>query len=377
MNCLADPIGADVGCLPASLISVPSRKVKCTANGTLSTSSTNGNGFILIRPGQLLFNNAVAIGTVTAQNAITYTTASFTGNSFAQNTNTAPAGSVVAAATNSEYTTTDCGSGASATTGIQWRMVACAIEIEATTPWSSRGGLCTGICEPNHYSLNGQLESDVNKLDGAWRDAVSSGGDSKFVLKYAGPADPKEFEFTHAYLGDPDGTSLAIDQCNPYMGIFISGPNSQTYSWKVVGHFEVIGAKARGKTVTWPDPHGAAVASTIMSKAHAENGGNHHDSPGFWGTISSALHEGIKMTSSGLDKVAGLAKSATHAIEALPGPSMLMKYGVPALEQYAGMSSGRAAPRVAARPSAPAIMPRSVPRIAAKPSVKAIKPKKR
>ena len=317
LNCLADPIGADTGCLPASLISVPSRKIKCQASGTLSTSSTNGNGYILIRPGQLLFNDGTSVGGSTAQNAIVYTTASFTGSAFNANTNATPAGSVMAAATNSEYTTTDCAA-AGATVGIQWRMVACAIEIEATTPWSTRGGLCTGICEPNHFSLGGQLESDVNKLDGAWRDAVSSGGDSRFVLKYAGPADPKEFEFTNAYLGNPDSGAFSVEQCNPYMGIFISGPNSQTYSWKVVGHFEVIGAKARGKTVTWPDPHGAAVASTIMSKAHAENGGNHHDSPGFWGTISSALSEGVKMTSSGLDKVAGLAKSATHALEALP-----------------------------------------------------------
>lgn len=360
--CMADPFSADTGCLPASLVSVPSKKMKVFASGTLSTSSTNGNGFILIRPGLLVCSDNPSAN----NGGIRYTTSTFTGTTFSNTTGTV---GVSAAQTNSEYLST--GAAATASTGFQWRMVSCGIELEATTAWSTRGGLVTGICEPDHATLHNLAETDVAGLDASFRDAVSSGGDSKFQLKYNGPANPSDLD----YQTTCNGTE-AISQC--FMGMFISGPNSQTYMWRVVAHFEIIGYAARGKTVTWPDPHGAGLTQAIISKTHAENGSNHHDSPGFWGTLSSALHEGIKATSSGLDKVANLAKSATKVVENLPGPAMLMKYGVPALEQYAGASSGRVSmPRVAARPSYPAIQPRSVPRIAAKPSVKAIKPKKR
>ena len=332
MLCLADPIAADVGCMPTSLISVPSRKMKVFASGSLGTSSTNGNGFIIIRPGMCAFNNNLS----STVGAIRYTTGAFTGSAF--NLDTATTG-VMGAQTNSEYQISQVGT--SAINGIQYRLVACAIEVEASTPWSTRGGIVNGICEPDHSNLGGANEANIAILDSAFREAVSSGGDSKFQVKYNGPADPTDLDYHTTATG-----SEPINEA--FMGIFFSGPIGQTYLWRVVAHFEIIGASARGKTITWADPHGAGLAQAIVAKTHAENGANHHDSNSFWGTISNALHEGVRMTSSGLDKVAGLAKSATKAITSLPGPAVALSAGKQLLGSYASGAIPRAppAPRV-------------------------------
>lgn len=318
--CLADPFGATTGCLPAAILNIPSRKMKTYATGTLSTSSTTGTGFILVRPAWMAFAGS---GGATI-NAVTFSNSSFTGTAFDNNDATT---GVDIAQSNSEYL-----SGAvstSVSSGIQYRLVACAIEVENTTPWSTRGGLATGVCEPNHLSLNGKTEPEISVLDGAFRESVSSGGNSKFTLKYNGPVEPGELDYSDSILnGAPNNL--------PFMGIWFSGPNSQTYMWRVVAHFEIVGTSARGKTATWSDPKGAGLGQTIMNKAHTEAGSQHHDSPGFWGTLSNALHTGVAATAEGAAKAAHFAVSAGNFITSLPGPRMLAKLGQSLASGYAG-----------------------------------------
>jgi len=341
LECMADPFTAEAGCLPVSLTAIPSRKMKVFASGTLTSSSTNGNGFILVSPGLLVANNSgdMDVG------AIRTTTASFTGTAFDTTTSLA----VVASNSNSDYVEADIGNTPDA--GIQYRLVSCGVEVEATTPWSTRGGLVSGVCQPNHRALNGVNENELTNMDAAFREAVSSGGDSKFQLKYNGPVDPVELGYCSviSLLGGVSGTD-PYPANRPIMGIWFSGPNSQTYMWRVVAHFEVIGYAARGKTVTWPDPKGAGLAQAVVAKAYNQSGANHHNSQTFWETISHALHEGKKVTASGYEKVLQYGKTAIKFVEDMPSASVLfgeVESAAPMIAMAA--RSSRAAPRVRAK----------------------------
>lgn len=337
LECLADPFSAPSGCMPVSLTAIPSRKCKVFASGTLSTSSTNGNGFILVSPGFLIANNGGDADT----GPIRYTQPNFTGTAFDM---TIALNTVATAQSNSDYADTDITANSDA--GIQYRMVSCGIEVEATTPWSNRGGLVTGICQPNHRTLVGVTENELTNMDAAFREAVSSGGDSKFQLKWNGPVDPAE-------LGYCANLSLVASPADPYppnrpvMGIWFSGPNSQTYMWRVVAHFEVIGYAARGKTITWADPKGAGLAQAVVSKAHNEAGASHHNSQSFWETLSHALHDGKKATSSGYEKMLEYGKAAVKFVEDIPSASTIFGE-VEAAAPYAAMAarSARSAPRM-------------------------------
>jgi len=341
LECMADPFTAETGCLPVSLTAIPSRKMKVFASGTLSTSSTNGNGFILVSPGLLVANDPgdMDVG------AIRTTTASFTGTAFDTTTSLA----VLAQNSNSDYVEADIGNSPDA--GIQYRLVSCGIEVEATTPWSSRGGLVSGVCQPNHRALNGVNENELTNMDAAFREAVSSGGDSKFQLKYNGPIDPVELGYCAAIslLGGVSGTD-PYPANRPIMGIWFSGPNSQTYMWRVVAHFEVIGYAARGKTITWADPKGAGLAQAVVAKAHNQSGANHHNSQTFWETLSHALHDGKKATSAGYEKMLQYGKAAVKFVEDMPSASTIfgeVESAAPMIAMAA--RSSRSAPRVRAK----------------------------
>jgi len=337
LECMADPFTAEAGCLPVSLTAIPSRKMKVFASGTLTSSSSNGNGFILVSPGLLVANNPGDIDV----GAIRTTTALFTGTAFDTTTSTA----VVANNSNSDYVEADIGNTPDA--GIQYRLVSCGVEVEATTPWSTRGGLVTGVCQPNHRALNGVNENELTNMDAAFREAVSSGGDSKFQLKYNGPVDPVELGYCAAIslLGGVSGTD-PYPANRPIMGIWFSGPNSQTYMWRVVAHFEVIGYAARGKTVTWPDPKGAGLAQAVVSKAFNQSGANHHNSQSFWETLSHALHEGKKATETGYEKMITYGKSAVKFIEDIPSASSIFGEVESAAPMILAARSTRSAPRM-------------------------------
>jgi len=360
LECMADPFGAETGCMPVSLVAIPSRKCKVISSGTLSTSSTNGNGFIMVSPGWLVVNDSG--GGIPVVGAIRTTTPSFTGTAFDLTLSAA----VSAGYSNSDYTYADIGSASDV--GVQYRLVSCGIEVEATTAWSSRGGLVTGICQPNHRSLVSITENELTNMDAAFREAVSSGGDSKFQLKYAGPAEPAELGYIHALNLVANNENVGYNK--PMMGIWFSGPNSQTYMWRVVAHFEIIGYAARGKTTTWADPSGAGLAQAVVSKAHNFAGATHHNSQSFWETLSHALIEGKKATSSGYEKLLQYGKVYSKFVDAIPAASTIFGE-VEAIAPYAAMAarSTRSAPRMrglkATRPA-----PRRTTRTTTRPTVR-------
>lgn len=350
MAAMADPFSAEEAAMPASLICIPTRKMKVRASGTLSTSSTNGNGFISIRPMMLAAN--------TDQNAtngaIRYTTATFTGAAIAHDTTTAPAGSVAAAFSNSDFSYLG-GIGAipSSTGGIAVRLVTCAIEVEAITPWSTRGGSVTGVCEPDHLELGGATEANLNAIDASFKHSVSSGGESKFTLKYNGPVNPAEFDFNSAAVVPATAGN------NVMMAMFFSGPNSQQYNFNVVAHFEVIGSAARGKTASHPDPVGAGLVQAAIGIAHHNSGQVHHEHKDFFNAIGSALHEGLSMTTSGLNKAVHIAGGVSKFIASLPGPKAAAFLGTQAINAYSGGVRMASAPRIASGIPRQAIAPRA------------------
>lgn len=359
LECIADPISAPTGCLPTSMVTIPTRKIKVTAQGSLQTSSA-GNGFIVVRPGMMIANDPQNA----SNGAVTYT----------QSTSTQTAITVDSALTgmsqassNSDYTRAQIGVASNASPNlIQYRLVSCAIEIENTTNWEKRGGQVVGVCEQDHQSLNGYNFNQIANLDAAIREGVSSGGVSRFQLKYNGPATPDDLDFTTEAIG-------TTPICQPFMAFFMqSSTDIQVYSWRVAAHFEVIGGAARMKTVTWPDPHGAALVQAIMAKAHNEASQSHHDSPTWWQTLGHSLVEGVKSVASGVDKLHVLKKVAVGALEsAVPGSGLIVDAGQAAYAAYSA-----AAPMRSIAPRAP---PRAKPKAkkAAKPSKSVFKPRRK
>jgi len=272
LTALADPIGAEEGCLPSGLISLPSRKIKVASRGTFVASGTNGNGFILLQPGFLVANDA---------SPVTRTSSDFAGSTF---TTTAGIG-VIKEQSNSEYPASSFNS-----TDLQWRLVSAALEVECTTPWSARGGSIAGICTQDHQSLNAQDVSQLLEYDAAWNEAISSGGSSKWCVKYNGPTIPGDLEYNSQVSG-ADASSG-----NACMGIFVSGVNSASFIYRAVAHFEVIGRNVRGKTTVIPDVQGAAIANMAMASAAKMSGRQNHNSNSWWESLGKHIKSGIRET---------------------------------------------------------------------------------
>lgn len=369
LECLADPIAAPIGCLPAGQVSVPSRKVKYWAQGTMQTNAS-GNGFILVRPGMMVANDDQNVTT----GAIRYTQSAFAGTVISNDTTTV---GVTNAASNSEFQRANFNN-ASASTGLQYRLVSCGIEIENVTPWSTRGGTVAGVCDQAHDSLNGlNITSFCNK-DEAFREGVSSAGEARFQLKYNGPATPDELDFV-TYVSTNDSN------CRDFMCMFITGASSiQTFSWRVAAHFEIIGFQARGKTVTWPDPHGASLVQCILAKAHNESSQCHHDSPTWWQQLGHSLVSGVKAVASGVDKLHIVKRVAVDALESVvPGSAAVIDGAtIAAKAGYDVYKAGRNVydnyqathARIAPRPRA---APKARKPKAKKPSASVFKPKRR
>lgn len=357
LDCLADPISAPTGCLPTSMVNIPSRKLKVTAQGSFQTGATGGAvGFILVRPGSMITNDD---NNTAGDGAIRYTTSAFTGATLSATTVTT---GVLAANSNSDYTKAQIGVATSASPNlVQYRLVSCAIEIENTTPWQTRGGQVVGVCEQNHQNLDGYNYTQLANLDCAFREGISSSGVSRYQLKYNGPADPSDLDYSSGIGGG------SIPICQAFMAIMVSADvdSIQTFAFRVAAHFEVIGGAARTKTVTWPDPHGASLVQSIMAKAHNEASQANHDSPVWWQTLGRSLLEGAKAVASGVDKLHVLKKVAVGALEsAVPGSGALIDVGQAAYAAYAAAAPMRS------------IAPRAAPRAKPKTAKKAAKPSK-
>lgn len=269
---MSDPFDCEEGaCLPLASI-VETQKSRVFMRTSFSTG-TLGFGFILLNPDLFGTSSASAWASTSA-----YASSVFS--------NVATA-TVLAASSNAPYTTAN----------VERRLVSIGIRVCNRTQVLYREGLVAGICTPAHESLDNVDLGAVSAYDQCFRQTVDS-GKTTYSVKWNGPKFSYEQEFTTG------ATSM-----EPCMGICAvsSGSNAQVYDVLIVGHYEYSGSLPRTKSMTWPDPQGAAIVMGAQSRAAMLSTSASHDSPDWWRSFRSTLVEGARLA---LPYVVPAAKAA-------------------------------------------------------------------
>ncbi len=332
-KCLENPTEAAEGCIPATFVAPPSRKLKVWASGG-AASAAGGIFFVMVRP--LL--GAASNAATTSLNYVTYSDGLAV--VAATNNNSSTLG-VDAVPSNSPFNT----SSFSGTT-LQVRHVATEIQVWNETSPLSRQGSLWGLCEPDHGGLNNVSSGDLAAYESSWSASIGA-GDKRYSLKWNGVVDPSELEYTSDLSA---GTTVS-----PNM-VICSGPNTTAQSWRfrVTSHYEIIGRAATGKTDNWVDPAGAGIVNNAAASA-ARAAGRHHSGSSEWlsafrGHVLGGLRHLAPMARSvALAAAPHLPVAALSYATGNPGPLLASVAGKGALVGQAGKKKKGKAAAIQAR----------------------------
>lgn len=291
---LMNPFEGPMGCVP-STPALLSRKVRVFARTTMTTG-TNQFGFVCADP-----RSSTANGNV----CLKVTTATYAGTTF--DLATTPPTGVTDVVSNSDYATLG------GTTGITVRPVGSGIRMRYAGTELNRGGIVVGLQDPNHNSLQGRtqanLESDINSK----RFTVSR----NWVTVLYKPAYQADTDFGNIVAN----TGAAADLCF-FMGLCCTAPATAAAVFDVEFFtvFEAQGAAVRGTTISEVDETGFGAVQTALLRS------NHllpHEGPpkvdGFLADVGDVVAKGtsavVSFASSPLAKE--IASAGLYGLEQL------------------------------------------------------------
>lgn len=303
-KCLESPTEAEEGCIPATFIAPPSRKLKVWAAGS-AVAPVGGTFFILVRPlaGACHDRTSTDSAYVTITDGaapITHLTTDVTTLGVSEH------------GSNSPYAHTDYGEDS-----ISVRHVATEILVWNETNTLNREGSIFAVTEPDHDALTGGNSSDIAAYESSWTAVV--GADAKrYSLKWNGIAHSTELDYQSAVTNGPTS--------KPCMAVIsnVVG-NQQSWRWRATSHYELIGKNVPGKTNNWVDPSGAGVVNNAAAAAPRAANRNHSGSGEWLKSFKGLVSNGIRH----LAPMAGAVAKA--ALPHLPAAAMSYATGNPAL----------------------------------------------
>lgn len=226
---------ADKICMPLPP-ATPAAPLTTWVKGVFVTGTTPEKGFVSMAPRQMCVNDAAAVA---------YTTSAFVGTTIV----TSGTG-VFIAQPNSPYVTADFGVDP-AIADMQYRVVAAGLRVRNITPIVDRGGRLQLTAEPDHNSLVGSDYTDLTAYDSTYSGKID--GDWSTVVYV--PARTSNSDYLDGING------------NHTLGVICAAPagKPQTYEYEGWAHFQLIGAKARGKQKVAIDVVGGNMAWEAMS----------------------------------------------------------------------------------------------------------------
>jgi len=235
---LIDPYRKDLApCVPSG-IALRSQKVCVFSEGSFLTGTAGWGGITIYGA---LCNNATAT---------TCTTATYSG--FGLPT-LGDAGTFNTGFTNSPFSTIDL----AANSGVELRLCSLGVRVRYVGTELNRGGLRYAIQHPEHLSVEGLTAPDIAAFD--FRQIDNQTRDWTSVV-YT-PLRHADYSFTD----NPSGFSTNV----PVLGILCESASTAIicpFEFQVVAHYEAIGAKARGKTVSNSDINGTLKALSAVSQ---------------------------------------------------------------------------------------------------------------
>jgi len=238
-NALANPFEATPAGIPVFPV-VASQKIKCFVKNFMVTSSTNGQGFIIVRPHCLVTND---IDSVYA-----------TDNTFAGTTIAVAGTGINAAVSNSPFTSANYSADET-----QFRLVSIGIRWKYSGTELDRGGMSFALVPPDHRSMFGMTVQDIMALDQVVTNTATR-------------------EWNHLVWRSITPTELAYGATNPttiQMAVWFTSPISganyvpQHVYFEVFGIFEAAGRLARSADLVRPDDDGFQVAQAALAQTKA------------------------------------------------------------------------------------------------------------
>lgn len=235
---LIDPFRKDLSpCVPYG-VSLRSQKICVFAEGSFMTGTTGYGGITV-------YGNLVSDYTCATVTKASYTTAGLPtyGENYTEN----------ASFVNSPFVSSDL----QANSGVELRLCSLGVRVRYVGTELNRGGLRFALQHPEHLSVEGLNDTaissfDFRQIDGQTRDWTA--------VVYT-PLRQNDYNFTSVPTGN---TSIF-----PFMGILVQSADASTpapFEYQVVAHFEAIGSKARGKTISNSDPTGTMKVVSAMSQ---------------------------------------------------------------------------------------------------------------
>jgi len=247
---LIDPFRKDLApCVPYG-VAIRSQKVCTFAEGSFITG-TEGYGGITVYGG-LVSDNVAA----------TYTTDTY--GSKVLPTYAEP-DTISVAFANSPFVMADLTSNA----GVELRLCSLGVRVRYVGTELNRGGLRYAIQHPEHLSVAGLSGSDIAQFD--FRQIDSQTRDWTSVC-YT-PLKQADYDFTSKPSGFVCGTHEAGLVPCPVLGILCESAATSIplpFEFQIVAHFEAIGAKARGKTVSNTNPTATLRAVSAITQGPPE-----------------------------------------------------------------------------------------------------------
>jgi hypothetical protein len=249
--------------LPAfPLVNSQLTRVYASGKGVLNS---NGNGYIAITPGPLIFNDKTSIAYTSGPTAPD-------GMSFG------PATDISDAATNSEFATSDFVLEAS-NSNKTFRPVAVGIRVRNIGTTLNSAGTCYCLqMNPKTPTDNllGFVVSDFKTYPGF---KEYSFRDSKWhsLTRHITASEDMQYQGWNTdatlvtYSNNDLSTSPASFDNAGNMGIYMSANPNQPFEWEVVGHFEVIGPHLNRRSIARANSSGVEMVTNAFSAARHQD----------------------------------------------------------------------------------------------------------
>lgn len=235
---LIDPFKKDLApCLPYG-VAVRSQKLCVFSQGSLTTGTAGWGGITVYGA---LVSDGVAATCTNSNYALsvlpTFGAAGTDSHSFA----------------NSPFTSADL----STNTGVEMRLCSLGVRVRYVGTELNRGGLRFALHHPEHLSVAGMAASDITQFD--FKQIDSQTRDWTAVV-YT-PLRQSDYDFTDNVVGFNGGA--------PVLGILCESASTTIplpFEFQIVAHFEAIGAKARGKTISQSDSSAVLKAISALKQ---------------------------------------------------------------------------------------------------------------
>lgn len=264
---------------------MPSASLSSYIRGTMATGSGSA-GFVAIHAKNLVAGNVSSAWK--SNGSYAGNTVAVTGTGVAADTSNSP---YDAAAFGNDPTTGD----------MQYRLVAAGLRIRYTGTELERGGRCSGLAEPDHRSLTGATLAIMRGYD----QASSVPVDGKWHKVLWTPA--RETDYHYSSTAPNSGNS-------PTMAFMVIAPSATSlpFEYEAFGHFELIGAQARGKKFRSVDPVGGMAAWDALQTVAAKTRGAATATSVMEETAANVLH-----STSNVFSMIGMAKKAYDTARAV------------------------------------------------------------